>query len=141
MKKLVLLLLAVLLLTACAGGDDDIVEIPEQFFVTQIQSLHVNAEEYVGRTIRYEGIFQTMHWDLVGSDVHLVYRYVWDCCGNDGEAGFWVHLGGIEPLPDNAWVEVTGVLEWYEVAGFQVLRVAAASLREMEERGAEVVMP
>jgi len=147
MKKILLLaLFLALLLTACGGdgsgvSSEGIVEIPERFFVTQMESLRINADDYVGRTLRYEGLFMTSFWDLTGEDAYLIYRYVWDCCGNDGQAGFIIDLGDIEPFPDNAWVEVTGVLEWFEVDEFRFLRVAAISIREMEERGTEVVMP
>jgi len=146
MKKiLILLVLVVALLAGCSGGgngDGDIVEISERFFITEMMHINRNAEEYVGRTVRYEGMFRTLHWAATGEDYYMVLRHVMDCCGDDGIIGYEIYLGDIAPLPDDAWVEVTGVLEFYEVGGgMQFLRVVATSIREMDVRGAEFVQP
>ena len=147
MKKILLLFVSVLLLAsllAGCGGDPagaGIVEIRERFFVREIHAINMNADEYVGRTVKYEGLFQSFYWAETGEYFFQVYRYVFDCCGTDKAAGFEVYLGDIAPLPDGAWVEVIGVLEWYEVVeGSPFLRVAAISVRELDERGAETVM-
>ena len=139
MKKIVLLFALLLLLSGCSSDSDTIVEVPERFFITQITDIHMNADENVGRTIRFEGMFQTIYWPATGEYYHWVYRYVFDCCGNDGEIGFEVYLGDSEPFADDAWVEVTGVLEWYEVGAHRLLRVSATSIREMDARGLEIV--
>ena len=140
MKKLLILVIILLLLAGCANTDGDgVVEIRERFFLTQIIDIHINADEYVGRTVRYEGIFRTLHIPGTSEDYHQVYRYVMDCCGDDGIIGFWVYLGDIETLSDNTWVEVTGVLEWFEMSGIRLPRVAAVSVTEMPERGEEFV--
>jgi len=145
MKKILIILLIVLLLAGCSGGggnDDGVVEISERFFITEMMHINRNAEDYVGRTVRYEGMFRTLHWAATGENYFMVLRNVMDCCGDDGIIGYEVYLGDIAPLPDNAWVEITGVLEWYEVGGgMQFLRVIATSLRELDVRGAEFVQP
>ena len=138
MKKLLVLLLAVLFMAGCAGGDD-VVEIEERFFLTQVNHIMRNADEYVGRTIRYEGMFRAFYWPATGT-FHMVHRFTLGCCGNDGITGFEVYLGDIEPFPDDVWVEIVGGLEWYEVDGLRVLRVVATSITEMDEPGREVVL-
>ena len=138
MRKLLVLLLAVLLLVGCAGGDG-VVEIEERFFLTQVNHIWRNAEEYVGRTIRYEGMFRAFYWPATGP-FYMVHRFTLGCCGNDGITGFEVYLGDIEPFADDDWVEVVGMLEWYEVDNLRILRVAATSITEVEERGREVVL-
>jgi len=139
-KLLVILILLALLLVGCSGSDN-VIEISERFFITQMTEINMNAEEHVGRTIRYEGMFQTLDWSATGEEYHMVIRYILGCCGDDGFIGYEVYLGDMEPFPDNAWVEVTGELEWYEVDGMRILRVVATSIREMDERGSELVTP
>ena len=144
MKKILLLFVVVLLLVGCGGGsqvgDEDVVEIRERLFIAQVNDIRINADAYVGRVLRYEGLFQSFVWPGTGQTYYQVIRYAADdCCGVDGIVGFEVYLGNVAPLPDNSWVEVTGVLEWFEAGGEAFLRVAIVSLTELAERGAETV--
>jgi len=151
MKKIGLFLIASLImtmvLTGCADADEsiaadavsiyeaygDAVVITERFFVNQIMEVFMNHEIYLGRLIQYEGMF----YDLgQGSDdFFAVIRYTFGCCGVDGRIGFQVVLDDFQPLPDDTWVEVSGILEMND--GFLMLRVVALS--EKDERGSEVV--
>ena len=140
MRKACIFLAVILLLAGCAGsGSHDVIEIGDRFFVTQTTDIHINADEYIGQTFRYEGIFQTFHWPATGEAYHQVIRNTFGCCGDDGIIGFLVYLGDIEPFPRDAWVEVVGVLEWFEVSGFRIPRMAAVSVTEMAKRGQEFV--
>ena len=134
MKKFLILFVVVLLLVGCSGRNDVIV-IEEESFIAQVSELQMNPSEYVGRTVRYEGMFRTIYSFLTGEQQHQVIRYMFGCCGIDGVIGFEVYLGNIEPFSDYAWVEVIGVLELHEL----FLRIAATSVIELYERGAEVV--
>jgi len=144
MKKILILLLVLLLsvslLSGC-GNSDGVVTITDRAFLTQIVSINRNADRYEGRTIRYEGMFYTFYWEATGEYYHRVLRYVLDCCGDDGVVGFEVDLGDIALFPDNTWVELTGVLEWYQVGQSRFLRVAATSITELDQRGQEFVTP
>lgn len=141
MKKFAVLLFAVLFLTGCAsnGGSDDVVEIGERFFVEQMEDIVLNSSRYVGRTIRYEGLFRTFHWPPTGETFYYVIRYTMGCCGEEPR-GFELNPDGITPFPENAWVEVIGVLERLtdgDRSGTLMLRII--SLTELEARGAEFV--
>jgi len=110
MKKFVILfLIIVLLFTACANSEDVLV-IGERFFVTEIMEIYLNSDDYLGRTIQYEGLFRTAYWETQGIYFHYVSRRTYGCCGDDGIVGFEVYLDGAEPFSDNACVEVFGVL-------------------------------
>jgi len=140
-KKIAIILIAALFLTGCAGGSD-VIEIQERFFVNQVNDIILNHNQYLGRTIRYEGIFRTTPGEGANSDIHVVYRYVPGCCGPEGIVGFIVNVGEFEPLLTDAWAEVVGVLEEFEDNNGQTrIHLALTSLTELEERGEEFVTP
>jgi len=160
----VVLLVFVFLPTSCSGGDDvvvdlgqrfqndptppypatpfvlpdaseisNVIEVGERFFVNQILEIFLNHRQYLGRFVQYEGMFHTVPWD--GYDFYIVYRYTFHCCGELDRVGFEVILDDVDPLPDDTWVEVLGMVD--TVDGFLVLRVI--SITEMDQRGAEFV--
>ena len=122
--------------------DGDIIEITERLFVAQTNDIYLNGEDYIGKTLKYEGIYKnSLEWDPESDDIiHFVIRYGPGCCGYDGEAGFEVRWSGEYPNPDD-WVEVVGVLR--EIAyetGYKVLYLDVSSITVKEERGAERVV-
>jgi len=136
MGKIMLILALAVLLAGCGRPyDDGILVIGDRFFVNQVHDIFLNTPQYLGRTIRYEGIFRTVNWRAAGYD-HVVMRYVAGCCTRE-PIGFFILLPeSFYPFPpDHAWVEITGVLK--ESDGFLALN--AISLVEMEERGFQFV--
>jgi len=132
----------VLFLAGCANAsndDENILFIEDRFFVVQNQQIFMNPNNYIGRTIRYEGMFWGLPWGTDGEDVYVVFRFAGGCCGNDGIVGFELDLGDTEPLENDSWVEVTGVLEMMEYGDGEFLWLTDVVLIEMEERGAESV--
>ena len=118
-----------------SGG---IIEIKEKMFIAQTNDIYYNAEDYLGKTIKYEGIYNAYYWDDEDSTFYSVIRYGPGCCGDDGEAGFEVVWDGEHPEV-NDWVEAVGVLEQYEDGGYKYLRLALTSLTVLPTRGAEFV--
>jgi len=133
MKKMILILALVIGLAGCVGSSDDVIYISERFFVNEITEIFLNQQQYLGRTVRYEGMFRTSSW--AGEDFSFVYRNVPGCCSPEEVLGFEVLMDGFEIFDDNTWVEVIGVLEHDD--GFLVLRVL--EIVELQERGAEFV--
>ncbi|MCL2425753.1 MAG: hypothetical protein FWD05_05400 [Oscillospiraceae bacterium] len=154
MKKILVFVIIVMMFIPLLSGcsDDSIVEIDERVFLTMVTHIRRNADDYVGRTVHFEGMFQNFYWPATGP-FSMVNRNTWGCCGEDGSIGFDVYLGDMEPLPDNTWVEVYGTFEWYEVVmdfsgddggdserePLRILRVNVESITELEERGLEFV--
>ena len=118
---------------------NDTLVIEERFFVFWMWDIVFNSDNYLGRTIQYEGMFRTLHWD--DGYLHQVFRYTEGCCGPDGIIGLEVRLDSIdiEPFPDGAWVEVAGILEEFVEGGRTFVRLEVISIIEMDERGAEFV--
>ena len=141
MRKLLMLLLTVILVLLSVGCADreEVVEIEGRFFLTQVNHIRRNSDDYIGRTVQYEGMFRSFYWPATGL-FHMVHRHTLGCCGYDGIVGFEVDLGDIEPFPDDAWVEVIGVLTQCEEDNRRTLRVIVTSITEVDERGEEVVL-
>ncbi|MDR3313793.1 MAG: hypothetical protein LBS96_04975 [Oscillospiraceae bacterium] len=126
---------------AAAPNVGGVVEIKEKMFLTQMNEIWLNMEEYLGKTIKLEGIYREEVWEE-GKVYHSVLRNSPGCCGADGVAGFDVEwpegTDGAYPAQD-AWVAVAGVLERYEENGNTYVRLLLTSLEVKEERGAEFV--
>ena len=143
LKGLLSILCACFLLTGCIAASEtpppeDIVLIPEKLFIAQTNDIYYNSEDYLGKTIRYEGMFKTYGGYEGSEKYYAVVRYGPGCCGDDGSAGFEVTWK--EPYPkEDEWVEATGVLELYEENGTAYLRLALTELEVLPIRGAEFV--
>lgn len=118
--------------------DSEVIEIKDKMFLTQVNDIFYNAEEYLGKTIKYEGIFNIYEDADTGNTYYSVYRNSPGCCGDDGFIGFEVIWDNEYP-EDNDWVELTGVLEEYEEDGYKYLRLNLISLNVLTTRGQEFV--
>jgi len=122
------------------NSNDNIVEIKEKMFVTQVNDVYLNPEDYLGKTIKLEGVFKNEK-SYDGEQYCFVIRYGPGCCGNDGIVGFEIKWDedNAKPYPkDDSWVESTGVLKQYEVEGYLYLDLI--SLNVLNKRGAETVV-
>jgi uncharacterized membrane protein YcgQ (UPF0703/DUF1980 family) len=124
--------------TPAAETAGKMVVIKEKLFVEQTNDIYYNAEDYLGKTIKYEGIFKTYEVPETGEMYYSVIRYGPGCCGIDANAGFEVYWDGGYPNLDD-WVEAVGVLEMYEEDGALYLRLALTALTVLTVRGAEYV--
>jgi uncharacterized membrane protein YcgQ (UPF0703/DUF1980 family) len=120
------------------ADDTGVIEIREKMFVAQTNEIYVNAPDYLGRAIKYEGIFQAYTWEENGVTYRSVIRYGPGCCGTDANCGFEVIWDGEYPEIDD-WVEAVGVLEEYDEDGNIYLRLALTSLTVLDTRGEEYV--
>jgi hypothetical protein len=121
-----------------AANGDTVIEIVEKMFVEQINDIYYNPEDYLGKTIRYEGLYTYYYNNYDDTRYDYVIRYGPGCCGNDGEVGLEIAWDGSLP-EENDWVEVTGVVENYDEDGWQYLRIRAVSLNILPVRGQERV--
>jgi len=121
-----------------------VVEIKEKMFIAQINDIYMNKDDYLGKTIKYEGVFDTSTWRGNGKIYRFVSRLGPGCCpGDDTAVGFevfWDGDNGGKPYPKkNDWVEAAGVLQEYDDDGIPSLRLALTSLTALAKRGKERV--
>lgn len=154
MKKLFALLTAgLILLVGCGSGgagssqqenvedaaySGEVIEITEKMFVAQTNDVYYNQEDYLGKAIKYEGIFNIYEVPETGAKFYSVIRYGPGCCGTDANAGFEVKWNKDYPEHDD-WVEAVGILGKYEDDGIEYLRLDLVSLTVLSERGQEFV--
>ena len=158
MKKVILLVvmlsLGLGLMTGCSGVPvseaEEVaaqisvdLEIREKLFVAQMNDIYINTDDFLGKTIKYEGMFAREYYELTDSYFNMVFRFGPGCCGTDGVVGLevaWDEEKEDELPSDNDWVEVIGVVEEYEELGNIYLRLNILSLRVLSKRGAETVL-
>jgi hypothetical protein len=127
--------------SAAAADTGKILEIKEKMFIAQTNDVYLNQEDYLGRTIKLEGLFKREQYAGSPFDYCFVLRYGPGCCGSDGNAGFevaWDAEAAPYPAIDD-WVEAVGTLKTYEEDGYPYLYIALSSLRVLDRRGAEFV--
>jgi zinc transport system permease protein len=118
-----------------------VIEIKEKMFIAQTNDVYLNPGEYMGKTLKLEGLFKREQY---GEHAYcFVLRYGPGCCGSDGNAGFEVSWGntpaeGSFP-PVDEWVEAIGTLKTYEEDGNPFIYIALSELNVLDKRGAEFV--
>jgi uncharacterized membrane protein YcgQ (UPF0703/DUF1980 family) len=127
----------------CLGGAPaaaaEILEIKETLFLTQVNDIYINPDDYWDKLIKFEGILQSVADESDdGLRHYFVIRYGPGCCGFDGLVGFEV-IGSANYPADNTWVEAIGALETAVHEGEEYLRIRLSSLNALNRRGAEVV--
>jgi len=144
----VIIIAITLFLGNCSGtkksevSSDNILEIKEKMFISQVNDIYLNAEDYLGKTIKLQGLFKEEQ-PYEGDPYCFVLRYGPGCCGYDGNVGFEIKWdeNRAQPYPKvDSWIETTGVLKQYEEDGYdQYLYLDLISLNVLNKRGAETV--
>jgi len=109
-------------------GEDGVIEIKDPHFSFHMQEIQLNRSEFLGETIRFEGLFLSTYWE--GEAIYFVARLEGGCCGF---YGLEVYLNEFSPFEDETWVEVTGILEEFFVEEFEtnVLRLDVIEIFEV----------
>ena len=138
--------------TAAAAALTPEVVIKEANYVTYINDIYNNPDNYIGKVIQIDGMYT--YEDFIaqgGGKYYYVYRQGPGCCGNDGSmCGVeFSSADGTYPdyVPqsgdDNAahpWIKVIGTLkQYYEGETGPYYTLENASYEVMTTRGAEVV--
>jgi len=114
------------------------VDITEKMFIAQCNDVYLNPDDYQGKAIRLEGMYQFYADVQSGKAYHYVVRNGPGCCGSDGSAGFEFLYDGVPPQ-ENDWIEVIGTVEKMTIGESEYIVLRAGSVTVKEERGAEFV--
>lgn len=119
--------------------DSDILEISEKMFLTQLNDIYYNFDEYKNKTIIIEGMYASFTTRDGTSKVPVVYRYGPGCCDNDGWGGFLLKYEGQLPQ-EKDWIRVTGTPELVKTPdGYTNLVLNVISIEIKTHRGKELV--
>ena len=122
-----------------AEQDKETIEITEKMYVSYINEMYMNTEEYEGKKIKLEGMFTSAYDEATKQMYYFVYRTGPGCCNNDGSmCGLEFTTADTIPV-ENDWIEVIGTLESYEENGFTYLTLRDSKVTIKAERGQEVV--
>jgi uncharacterized membrane protein YcgQ (UPF0703/DUF1980 family) len=120
----------------------DVIEIKEKMFISQVNDVYLNKDDYLGKKIKLEGLFKIAQGNERA--YCFVLRYGPGCCGYDGNVGFEVAWDKDKEKPypgEDSWVEATGELKTYEEDGYnEFLYLDLVSLNVLDKRGQETVM-
>jgi uncharacterized membrane protein YcgQ (UPF0703/DUF1980 family) len=124
--------------------EGEVINIGEKLFIAQMNDIYLNTSEYLGKTIRYEGVYTEYTAPDTGIKYRSVIRYGPGCCGIDGNSGLEVswssktNMTTGTPKP-NDWVYVSGALREYEENGQWYLQLQLDEIKTLVIRGAENV--
>lgn len=123
---------------AQALPDLPMVDITEKMFIAQCNDVYLNPDEYQGKAIRLEGMYQNFEDSTDGTQYHYVMRNSPGCCGADGTIGFEFLFDGEMPQ-FNDWIEVVGTVEKVTLGESEYIVLRALKVTVLNERGAEFV--
>jgi uncharacterized membrane protein YcgQ (UPF0703/DUF1980 family) len=121
-----------------AAAGSGVIEISEKMFVGQMNDIYLNPDDYLGRTISYEGFFTYFDNEETGQRYNCVVRNGPGCCGYDSSVGFEIDWGGDLPEMDD-WCAVEGVVDTYVEDGMDYIIVRAKELEVLPYRGLDTV--
>ncbi len=139
--KLLLLTVCLSVLGGCGGSSEQsILEITEKMFITQINDIYYNFDDYKDRTVAVEGMYAVFYaWDENLASP-AVFRYGPGCCENDGWGGFMLDYDGELPEEDD-WIRVVGVPKLVTAYdGYIDLYLDVDSIEILDVRGEEYVL-
>jgi uncharacterized membrane protein YcgQ (UPF0703/DUF1980 family) len=140
---LIFLLLCTLAFTSQTNKYDGVLEIKDRLFMAQVNDIYRNSKNYMGKTIKYQGVFGRYIEAPDKVKNYYVIRYGPGCCGDDSYIGFEVVLEGADADKDypknDDWVLAEGKLEEYDYEGVNLLRIRLSSLSVLSQRGLEFV--
>lgn len=114
----------------------NLVEITDNFFIEQTNDLYLNLNDYIGKTIKIEGLIYSYE-DSNGDICYAVVRNTPGCCGSDGLAGLDIRFDEDYPEEDT-WVEVIGVVGTDTMYGSEIPAIQVSSM-SIKEKGTTFV--
>jgi len=106
----------------------------ENFFITQINDIYYNIEDYIGREIEVEG------FPMSSESYTFVGRYGPGCCVGDGYAYIeYEYDEKLSLVDEEDWIKVIGTIQQGNDGTTDYIYIDATSVEKMSERGVDTV--
>lgn len=116
---------------------EKIVTFKDDYFMTQINEIYYNPDDYVGKKIEIEG------FPMESPDGYkFVGRYGPGCCGNDGYV-YLEYVYNKENIPlvvEKDWIKVKGTIKKIVDQTGTVIYIEATSVEKLSTRGVDRVV-
>lgn len=109
----------------------NMIEITDNFFIQQTNDVYLNLNDYIGKTIKIEGLIYS-YQDTNGDICYAVVRNTPGCCGSDGLAGLDIRYNEDYPEEDT-WVEVIGVVSSDTMYGSEIPAIQVSSIKTKDK--------
>ncbi|MGI6746227.1 MAG: hypothetical protein ACOX45_08870 [Acutalibacteraceae bacterium] len=119
-------------------SDKEIINITEKLYVSWINEIYTSTDQYLGRTIKIEGMFAKE----VSTPKNILLCFTGWVPVAAETTGLCVVLSlpqAVNIRRENDWIEVVGTLEVYEENGNKFLTLSNSKITVKQERGLEVV--
>lgn len=138
-RQILPILLLLGIVPSLAMAEEGIVEIKEKMFLTQINDIYYNYDDYKDKKIVVEGMFALFESADGKSRSPVVFRYGPGCCSNDGWGGFLLDYKDNQPATKD-WIRVVGTPEIRDsTLGLPELYLKVETLEVKTKRGLELV--
>ncbi|HHV10432.1 MAG TPA: hypothetical protein GXX75_09180 [Clostridiales bacterium] len=100
--------------------DVDLTKLSSNMVYAEVYNMMTKPEDYVGKTIKIQGVYYASYWEGTGKYYHCVLISDAAACCQNGIEFVWdddTHVYPDEYPPDNTVIELTGVFELYEEEG------------------------
>lgn len=134
-----ILILTLMIVVGCRNNTGNTIEITEDMYLSWVNEIYSNEKDYIGKTIKIEGMYSSYYIESEDTTYNLVYRVGPGCCGTDGDMCGFEFESDNELPNENDWIEIEGVLGYYEVNGTEYLTIKDAKINIKDERGQEIV--
>ena len=109
------------------GIDIDLTVLSRPIVFAEVNNMMMDPESYLGKTIKAKGIYSVENFSLVDQYYHFIIIEDETACCSQGLEFLWT---GKHVYPDDypkteTEIEITGVFENYEEAGFDYYRIKA----------------
>ncbi|MDF2513660.1 MAG: hypothetical protein K0S04_3526 [Herbinix sp.] len=103
-----------------SGIDVDLTKLSSTMVYSEVYNMMNKPEDYVGKTIKIEGVYYASYWQDTEKYYHCVLISDATACCQNGIEFVWdndTHVYPDEYPPDNTVIELTGVFGLYEEMG------------------------
>ncbi len=121
--------------TSTSSVSSDLIKLGDKMFITTLNDIYTNTEDYEGKKIIVEG------FPLTDSDYTFVSRYGPGCCSSDVYAFLeYVYPEKLDLADEKDWIRVEGTLKQGYENNQAYVYIEATKVEKLNTRGKDTVI-